>query len=108
MTAKITIELVFANPDKQALIVSKVEDGTTARKALLDSALVLQFPQQDFVNCALGVWGKTVNDDYRLVEGDRVEAYRPLRHDPREYRRQLASRGQSMGTVGREARGKGD
>jgi hypothetical protein len=34
-----------------------------------------------------GVWGEECALDRRLQNGDRVEIYRPLPHDPREARR---------------------
>jgi uncharacterized protein len=34
-----------------------------------------------------GVWGEECALDRRLQDGDRVEIYRPLPHDPREARR---------------------
>jgi putative ubiquitin-RnfH superfamily antitoxin RatB of RatAB toxin-antitoxin module len=37
-----------------------------------------------------------VRGDRELADGDRVELYRPLRIDPREARRQLASLGRTM------------
>jgi sulfur carrier protein len=36
----------------------------------------------------IGVWGKPVTADRALVEGDRLEVYRPLTVDPKVARRQ--------------------
>ena len=36
----------------------------------------------------LGVWGRKVNPDQPLREGDRIELYRPLRVDPKVARRE--------------------
>ena len=38
----------------------------------------------------IGVFGKTVNPDTRLSDGDRVEIYRSLALDPKEARRRRA------------------
>jgi uncharacterized protein len=35
----------------------------------------------------VGIWGEECAQDRRLHDGDRVEIYRPLPHDPREARR---------------------
>ena len=34
-----------------------------------------------------GVWGRPVDRSHVLIDGDRVELYRPLAMDPREARR---------------------
>jgi putative ubiquitin-RnfH superfamily antitoxin RatB of RatAB toxin-antitoxin module len=59
--------------------------------------LAQQFPDLDVLNCPIGVFGKEVAPDYAVQAGDRVEIYRDLLHDPREARRLLASRGNTMG-----------
>jgi putative ubiquitin-RnfH superfamily antitoxin RatB of RatAB toxin-antitoxin module len=51
----------------------------------------------DAEHCPIGIFGKAVPDSRSLTEGDRVEIYRPLVNDPREQRRALAARGESMG-----------
>jgi len=95
--AGIRIELVFATTEKQTLLSVVVPEGCTAANAVTGSTLTKEFPNVDFSNCPIGVWGRPVSADYRLVAGDRLEIYRPLRHDPREARRELATQGRSMG-----------
>ena len=95
--ALITIELVFASEDKQRLLSVEVAVGTTAREAVITSELISEFPDCDFSQCPLGIWGRPVPGGRCLVDGDRVEAYRPLRRDPRDARRELALKGRSMG-----------
>ena len=46
-----------------------------------------------FQAAPLGVFGKTVADDYVLQAGERVEIYRPLLIDPKENRRRRAAGG---------------
>ena len=96
----INIELVFATEEKQQLYSARVEAGTTAREAILQSDLVSEFPAFDFSRCPLGIWGRLVADDRCLAEGDRLEAYRALRRDPRDARRELALTGRNMGSSG--------
>lgn len=86
-------------PQKQTLAKLRVDMGTTARRVILDSGLQDDYPDIDFATCPLGVWGKPVKDSYKLTEGDRLEAYRPLLIDPREARRELAREGRSMGQL---------
>ena len=39
---------------------------------------------------AFGVYGRLVEIDHRVRDGDRIELYRPLKIDPKEARRQRA------------------
>ncbi|RLA27619.1 MAG: hypothetical protein DRQ63_05505, partial [Gammaproteobacteria bacterium] len=45
----------------------------------------------------VGIWGRAVQEDQSLREGDRIEIYRSLLIDPRAARRQLAEHGGFMG-----------
>jgi hypothetical protein len=96
----LTIEVVFALPARQELISLTVSSGTTAEMALQQSAIGDLFPDEDFSDYQLGIWGKLVTRSYSLKDGDRLEIYRPLLIDPREARRALAADGRSMGQSG--------
>ena len=97
------IEVAYASPDRQLIVTLAVNPGTNAREAVALSGLPSQFSEIDPVNCAVGVFGRQVDDHYVLRPGDRLEIYRPLRMDPREARRRLAARGQTMGRNGRKS-----
>ncbi len=94
----INIELVFATSDKQRLSSVAIRPGTTAREAIVQSDTGSEYPEFELSRCPLGIWGRVVADDRILVEGDRLEVYRPLRRDPREARRELALKGRNMGS----------
>ena len=98
------IELVFALPDRQELIALTVDPGTTVDAAIKQSSLADRFPDEDFSTCQAGIWGKPVDRDHPLEDGDRLELYRPLRMDPRDARRKLALSGGSMGQPVDDAR----
>lgn len=83
----VSIELVYALPDEQAVVCLKLPEGSTARQALVLSGLLEQYPEIDIEQQALGVFSKKVNLDYRLQAGDRLEIYRPLKIDPKVARR---------------------
>lgn len=91
------VEVVFALPERQALIPVELEEGATVAEAIERSAIAAHFPEHDIGGLPVGVWGRLVERDHRLEDGDRVEIYRPLRIDPREQRRALAAAGKSMG-----------
>lgn len=94
----IAVEVVCALPGRQALVALEVPCGTTARQAVRGAQLDTRFPELDLATAPLAVYGSVVDDNYCLVAGDRVELLRPLRHEPRDARRELAARGQTMGS----------
>lgn len=93
----INVELAFASEHEQVLLQSTLPEGTSARDAISNSDLPCRFPDVDFAECPLGIWGRLIDDAQSLKEGDRVEAYRQLLREPREARRELALAGRSMG-----------
>ena len=99
-TGTITVEVVYALAERQAFVAVAVPVGATAGDAIKQSAIATQFPEQDLSACKLGIWGRLVDRDQLLEDGDRIEIYRPLNIDPREARRQLAAEGKSMGQGG--------
>jgi len=96
MNTKTLIEVAYATPQKQLILECEVESDTAVRDAVRQSGIDQHFPQIDLENCELGVFGKAVTDDYELIDGDRIEIYRPLIADPREIRRQRAAQGLKM------------
>lgn len=81
------VEVVFALPDRQELLVVELPDGSSVGTAIEKSRLARQFPDVDFDALQAGVWGKPTARSHVVKEGDRVELYRPLAMDPREARR---------------------
>ena len=65
--------MAYAEPGKQSLLAFQVACGTTARQAVLQSALPTEFPHVDFAAAPIGIFGKKVKDSAPLREGDRVE-----------------------------------
>jgi putative ubiquitin-RnfH superfamily antitoxin RatB of RatAB toxin-antitoxin module len=88
----ISVEVAFATPDAQVLITVKLAAGSDVECALALSGIYDRFPDHDLRGCATGVWGRVVPRNRQLRNGDRVELYRPLRLDPRDARRERASR----------------
>ena len=87
----LNIEVAYAEPGKQSLQAFQAACGTTARQAVLQSALATEFPHVDFAAAPIGIFGKKVKDSAPLREGDRVEVYRALLIDPKENRRRKAA-----------------
>ena len=96
MNAKTKIEIAYATPEKQIILEREVDAGSHARDAVKASGIDQHFPEIDLDSCDIGVFGKAVADDYEVIDGDRIEIYRPLIADPKEVRRQRAARGLKM------------
>jgi putative ubiquitin-RnfH superfamily antitoxin RatB of RatAB toxin-antitoxin module len=84
------IEVVYATSGMQALVTLKMPAGTTVEDAIQASGFMMHFPDIDLTVNPVGIYGKACSLDQKLKTGDRVEIYRPLRHDPKEARRQRA------------------
>ena len=85
--ARLNIEVIRAWRDRQEVVQVSLEEGATALDALRASGLQQHHPEIDADEPALGIFGQRVPPGTPLVQGDRVEVYRPLLVDPRESRR---------------------
>lgn len=88
----ITIEVVYALPDKQYLRTVTLAEGATVEAAIKASGLLSLRKDIDLQSNKVGVYSRPVKLDDVLQDGDRVEIYRPLIADPKEMRRQRAER----------------
>lgn len=88
------VEVVYATAEQQWLLVVDVAPGTTLREAVRLSGIAEQVPGLDIDACPLGIFGKVVTEaaQQAVVEGDRIELYRPLVIDPKEVRKQRADK----------------
>ena len=84
------IEVVFAAPERQEIVVVELRAGATVAEAIEQSGLQTAFGPIDFDELQAGIWGRLVPRSAVLSDGDRVELYRPLARDPRDARRELA------------------
>jgi len=87
----ITVEVAYATPQAQSIISIRVNAGTTALQAAMQSGIAQQHPEISLDDLVLGVFGKKVTADTILKAMDRVEIYRPLLANPKEARRQRAA-----------------
>ncbi len=95
----IKVEVAFARPDKQKILEVLVPPGTTALQAAEQSGIVRHFPEIELEQATMGIFGQVLGTkglgkpaEHVLVEGDRVEIYRPLIADPKEVRRRRAEK----------------
>ncbi|MCK2043546.1 RnfH family protein [Chromohalobacter sp. TMW 2.2308] len=88
---RINVEVAFAEPHRQHVVALTVPAGTSARDVVEVADLSTLFPERGadfFSHAPLGIYGQALREPARhvLVEGDRVEVYRPLEVDPKQAR----------------------
>lgn len=88
--ALLSVEVVYALPDRQVLLPLEVEPGTTVCQAIEQSGIRRVFPHIDPERGRVGIFGRLVNQHAVLRNGDRIEIYRPLIADPKDSRRRRA------------------
>ncbi|MEN8107059.1 MAG: RnfH family protein [Pseudomonadota bacterium] len=89
----ISVEVAYATPARQVLLVVEVQADATLEQAIQASGVLQQFPEIDLASNKVGVFGKLGKLADGLHAGDRVEIYRPLIADPKEVRKQRAAQG---------------
>lgn len=92
----INVEVVYALPEKQIIRAVNVDAGTTIGAAIVQSGIMMDFPDLELEDAKVGIFGKAAAMTTVLSDGDRVEIYRPLIADPKEVRRKRAAEGKKM------------
>lgn len=96
------VEVACAFPDCQRVVTLALPaGGITAGEAVAASGLLDAFPELRDLPLVLGIYGVVCDVERRLRDGDRVEIYRPLRHDPRTSRRERVAATQKRKGGGR-------
>lgn len=88
----IDIEVAYANPERQVIVALRMSVGTTVLQAIDKSGLLTIFPEIDSADLQVGVFGAVCKLEQLVKQADRIEIYRPLIHDPKEARRQRATK----------------
>jgi uncharacterized protein len=86
----VEVEVAYAKPEEQVIVKINVPQGTTIEQAVHLSGLLSRFPEISPSDLKLGTFGVACKPEQIVKQGDRVEIYRPLIHDPKEARRQRA------------------
>ncbi|MBI2381880.1 MAG: RnfH family protein [Gammaproteobacteria bacterium] len=93
----IAIEVAYALPERQRIVVLHVPAGTRAAQALELSGLLREFPEIEAGTARLGIFGRLCAGGETLRAGDRLEIYRPLIADPKEARRARVAKARGEG-----------
>jgi putative ubiquitin-RnfH superfamily antitoxin RatB of RatAB toxin-antitoxin module len=86
----IEIEVAYAKPEEQVICTINVPQGTILEQAVRLSGILDRFPEICGTELKVGIFGVSCKPGEILKQGDRVEIYRPLIHDPKEARRNRA------------------
>ncbi|MBW8191971.1 RnfH family protein [Neiella marina] len=72
------VSVAYAEPGQQLWLELELADGATAVSAINQSGILDLCPDIQLEQQKIGVFGKFVTLDAALVDGDRVEIYRPI------------------------------
>jgi len=86
----VNIEVAYAKPELQVLVALMLPEESTVEMAIKASGLLERFSEISRSELKAGVFGMACKLDQSVIDGDRVEIYRALVHDPKEARRQRA------------------
>lgn len=88
----IKIEVAFATAELQKIIPLELESECTLLEAIQLSKINQFFPDYDFSQLPLGIFGKRIfkPEEYQLKNGDRIEIYRSLNKTPNQKRLERA------------------
>ncbi len=103
---KITVEVAYALPERQALLTLSVSRTASVEQVIRQSGILQQFPTIDLANQKVGIWSRPVKLDDSLKEGDRIEIYRPLIADPKDLRRRRAEKAKEEGRADKTTGGR--
>ncbi len=81
------IEIVYARPQNSLVKSLNLPAGATIADALSLVASDQDFLGVDLASCAVGIFGRVARKDQQLMDGDRIEIYRPLVEEPKLARR---------------------
>ena len=96
MPKKIMVEVVYALPEEQTLLVFEVEEASTAEEVIRQSGILQQYPEIDLTKNKIGLFSKIIKMNHELRDKDRVEIYRALIADPKEVRKKRAAEGKAL------------
>jgi len=86
----IAVTVVLALPDRAVEMHLELPEGATVADAL--ACFAARGIGVDIASAPVGLWGRRIERSHALVDGDRLEIYRPLVADPKSARRRRARR----------------
>ena len=80
------VEVVYALPGEQDLLMTDVPEGATVQQAIDLSGVLQRYLELAERPLTLGIFSRKVTADSLLSAGDRIEIYRSLTIDPKQAR----------------------
>jgi putative ubiquitin-RnfH superfamily antitoxin RatB of RatAB toxin-antitoxin module len=87
---RIGVTVIFAESARAISRQYSLAQGSTVEDALTLAVADPEFAGVDMAQLPVGIFGRVVQRNQPLQQGDRVELYRPLAEDPKTARRQRA------------------
>lgn len=87
--SRITIEVAYAASNlaaTQSVIKLEIERGSNIQEAINQSGILFEYPNISLTNNQVGIFGQIQNLATIVKNGDRVEIYRNLQHEPNAIR----------------------
>lgn len=91
------IEVVYGQPHKQKILTLSIAENSTVEQAIDKSEILTLFNEIDLATNKVGIWNRTCKLSDEVVDGDRIEIYRPLLADPKEVRKRRAEKAKLEG-----------
>lgn len=102
------IEVVYGTPHKQTIVNVEVAAGISIEQAIIESAIIDEFPEIDLKVNKVGVWNRAAKLTDNVNDLDRIEIYRPLIADPKEVRKRRAEKAKEEGRADKVTGGRVD
>jgi len=90
--ATIRVEVAYARPDSQSLLVIRVRPDSTIATAITTSGILERHPEIVLTDDNVGIFGRPGSLGHPIKEGDRIEIYRSLLINPLAARRARAQK----------------
>ena len=84
--ADITVEVVLALRDHTLFTRLQLAEGSCAGLAIEKSGFAQKYPDY-FSALYIGIFSSPISPEHRLYDGESIAIYRPLKCDPKQYRR---------------------
>jgi putative ubiquitin-RnfH superfamily antitoxin RatB of RatAB toxin-antitoxin module len=83
------VSVTYADQQLQFWKQLELEDEASVEEAINQSGILQRLPNIDLSTQKVGIFGKVVKLDHKLVEGERVEIYCPIIADPETVERRF-------------------
>lgn len=93
---RLRVSVAYVGATRQILRQIEGTGPMRVRDAIAKSRIPEECPEIDLSVNQVGIFGKLAKLDQTLVDGDRVEIYRPLLADPKLARKQRAAEGKVL------------